>query len=127
MNAFMTDEKAPYEGDVDVVHTLDVLRELKGNSKAISAKIVKPLNGLRVASCTAVCSLRPRSVAFDHVENPVLLDDLVKTLGGKPIDWSHKTECCGAYQTVDNPKVVADRTIEIPVRRPGATATRWWR
>lgn len=113
MNAFMTDEKAPYEGDVDVVHTLDVLRELKGNSKAIISKIVKPLNGLRVACYYGCLLVRPRSVAFDHVENPVLLDELVKALGGKAIDWSHKTECCGAYQTVDNPKVVADRTIEI--------------
>jgi heterodisulfide reductase subunit B2 len=43
MNAFMTDETTVYEGDVDVVHTLEILREFKANAKAISAKVVKPL------------------------------------------------------------------------------------
>jgi len=113
MNAFMTDEKTAYEGDVEVVHTLDILRELKGNSAAIRAKVVKPLTGLKVASYYGCLLVRPRSVAFDNVENPVLLDELVTALGGKPIDFSHKTECCGAYQTVDKPKVVADRTFQI--------------
>ena len=77
MNTFMTDETTVYEGDVDVVHTLEILREFKANSKAISAKVVKPLNGLRVASYYGCLLVRPRSVAFDNVENPVLLDELV--------------------------------------------------
>ncbi len=33
---------------------------------------------------------------MDNVENPVILDEIVGVLGGKPLDWSHKTECCGA-------------------------------
>ncbi len=113
MNNFMTDEKTAYEGDVDVVHTLEILRELKANTKAVSAKVVKPLKGLRVACYYGCLLVRPRSVAFDHVENPVLLDELVTALGGAPVDFSHKTECCGAYQTVDKPKIVADRTFQI--------------
>ncbi len=113
MNNFMTDETTKYEGDVDVVHTLEILQEFKANSKAVSAKVVKPLNGLRVASYYGCLLVRPRSIAFDRVENPVLLDELVRTLGGRAVDWSHKTECCGAYQTVDKPKIVADRTYQI--------------
>ena len=113
MNAFMTDEKTTYDGDVDVVHTLEILRELKANTKAVSATVVKPLKGLRVACYYGCLLVRPRSVAFDNVENPVLLDELIRTLGGTPVDFSHKTECCGAYQTVDKPKIVADRTFQI--------------
>ncbi|BBF92813.1 CoB--CoM heterodisulfide reductase iron-sulfur subunit B family protein [Blastochloris tepida] len=113
MNAFMTDEATDYDGDVEVVHTLEILREFKADATAISAKVVRPLSGLRVASYYGCLLVRPRSVAFDDVENPVLLDELVRTLGGRPVDWSHKAECCGAYQTVDKPKVVADRTYEI--------------
>jgi heterodisulfide reductase subunit B2 len=113
MNAFMTDEKTKYEGDVDVVHALEILRELKANTKAVSEKVVKPLKGLRVACYYGCLLVRPRSVAFDHVENPVLLDELVVALGGKSVEYSHKTECCGAYQTVDKPKIVADRTFQI--------------
>ena len=113
MNNFMTDETTTYEGDVDVVHTLDILREFKASPHAVSAKVVKPLNGLRVASYYGCLLVRPRSVAFDNIENPVVLDELVKTLGGVPVDFSHKTECCGAYQTVDKPNIVADRTYQI--------------
>jgi heterodisulfide reductase subunit B len=113
MNAFMTDEKTTYDGDVDVVHTLEILRELKANTKAVSATVVKPLKGLRVACYYGCLLVRPRSVAFDHVENPVLLDELVSALGAKPVEFSYKTECCGAYQTVDKPKIVADRTFQI--------------
>ncbi len=105
MNGFMSDETVSYEGEVEVVHTLEILRELKSNSGAISAKVVKPLNGLRVACYYGCLLARPRSVAFDNVEDPVLLDELVAALGGEPVDFSQKTECCGAYQTVDKPEI----------------------
>jgi len=113
MNGFMSDEPANYEGKVEVVHTLQILQELKTNPKAISAKVVKPLNGLRVACYYGCLLTRPRSVAFDDVEEPVLLDELVKALGGVAVDFSQKTECCGAYQTVDKPEIVAGRTNQI--------------
>ena len=75
--------------------------------------MVKPLKGLRVASYYGCLLVRPRSIAFDNVEDPVLLDELVTALGGEAVDFSHKTECCGAYQTVDKPEIVADRTYRI--------------
>ena len=113
MNGFMSDEPVNYEAKVEVVHTLQILQELKTNPKAISAKVVKPLNGLRVACYYGCLLTRPRSVAFDDVEEPVLLDELVKSLGGVPVDFSQKTECCGAYQTVDKPEIIAGRTNQI--------------
>jgi heterodisulfide reductase subunit B2 len=113
MNAFMYEEKVSYEGDVDVLHVLEVLREQKDGLKSVAAKVVKPLKGLRVASYYGCLLVRPRSIAFDNVEAPVLLDDLVTILGGEAIDFPHKTECCGAYQTVDRPDIVADRTFQI--------------
>jgi heterodisulfide reductase subunit B len=113
MNAFMYEENVSYDGEVDVLHVLEVLREQQDGLKSIAAKVVKPLNGLRVASYYGCLLVRPRTVAFDDVESPVLLDELVTELGGKAIDFSHKTECCGAYQTVDRPEIVADRTYQI--------------
>jgi heterodisulfide reductase subunit B len=112
MNAFMYDEETDYEGDVDVVHVLEVLRDQVG-LKALTAKVVNPLAGLRVASYYGCLLVRPREIAFDDVENPVLLDNLVSVLGGRPVDFTHKTECCGAYQTVDKPEIVADKTFQI--------------
>lgn len=109
MNRFMYDEPTDYQGDVDVFHMLDILRQHDGMA-TIKARTVKPLNGLRVASYYGCLLVRPRSVAFDDPETPHLLDDLVVALGGQAVDYSHKTECCGAYQTVDKPEIVADRT-----------------
>jgi heterodisulfide reductase subunit B2 len=113
MNAFMYDEPVDYQGDVDVVHLLEVLREQKSGLAAMSSKVAKPLKGLRVASYYGCMLVRPRSIAIDDVEDPVLLDELVEVLGGKAVDFSHKTECCGAYQTVNRPEIVADRTHQI--------------
>jgi heterodisulfide reductase subunit B len=113
MNNFMTDEAVKYDAGVEVLHTLEVLRELKSRNGGISSKVVKPLNGLRVACYYGCLLVRPRAIAFDNVEDPVMLDELVTALGGEPVDFSHKTECCGAYQTVDKPEIVASRTFQI--------------
>jgi heterodisulfide reductase subunit B len=113
MNNFMTDEQVAYEGDIGVVHTLEVLNELKADAGAVASRVVKPLDGLRVASYYGCLLVRPRSIAFDNVEDPQTLDELIITLGGQPVDYSHKTECCGAYQTVNKPEVVAARTYQI--------------
>ncbi len=113
MNAFMYDEAVSYDGDVDVVHPVEVLRDVKDGFKSVKARVVKPLKGLKVASYYGCLLTRPRSVAFDNVENPMTLDEMVTALGGTAVDFSHKTECCGAYQTVDKPEIVADRTYRI--------------
>lgn len=112
MNAFMYLEPIDYEGDVDVLHTLEVVRDQVGFDN-VKKKVVKPLEGLNVACYYGCLLTRPREIAFDDVENPTVLEELVKTLGGNPINFSHKTECCGAYQTVDKPEIVADKTYQI--------------
>lgn len=113
MNAFMYEENVSYDGEVDVLHVLEVLREQQDGLKSIASKVVKPLKDLRVASYYGCLLVRPRSVAFDDVEAPVLLDELVTVLGGQAVDFPHKTECCGAYQTVDRPEIIGERTFQI--------------
>jgi heterodisulfide reductase subunit B len=112
MNAFMYDEPVDYQGDVEVVHALEVVRDKIGLD-AVRQKVVKPLQGLRVACYYGCLLVRPREIAFDDTENPTVLEKLVEALGGTPVNFSHKTECCGAYQTVDKPEIVADKTYQI--------------
>jgi heterodisulfide reductase subunit B len=33
---------------------------------------------------------------FDDPENPTLLDRVMAAAGAEPVEWPHKTECCGA-------------------------------
>ena len=51
--------------------------------------------------------------ALDDAENPVILDDLMTALGATPVDFPYKTECCGAYHTVNDPEIVAKRAYHI--------------
>jgi len=112
MNAFMYDEPIDYQGDVEVVHALEVVRDKVGFD-AVKKKVVKPLKGLKVACYYGCLLVRPREIAFDDSENPSVLEKLVETLGGEPVEFSHKTECCAAYQTVNRPEIVADKTYQI--------------
>jgi heterodisulfide reductase subunit B2 len=103
---------ADYDGGVPVVHLLEILARDIG-VKAIAAKAKKSLGGLKVV-CYYGCLLsRPAEVAFDDVENPVLMDQLMKAVGAEALDWPHKTECCGASCSITNAQIVKELGVKI--------------
>ena len=112
INKFMYKENIEYEGDVKIFHLLELLRD-EIQFENIAKKVVKPLRNLSVADYYGCMLVRPKEVGLDDVENPTILEDLVGALGGHPIYFPYKTECCAAYQTVDKPEIVADRTYHI--------------
>ena len=112
INQVMYKEEIDYEGDVEVYHLLELLRdEIQFNN--LAQKITKPLKNLKVACYYGCMLVRPGEVGFDDPENPVVMEDFVRALGGEPIDFPYKTECCGSYQTVDKTDIVAERTNQI--------------
>jgi len=112
INNFMYREEIEYEGDVEVFHLLELLKdEIK--FETIAEKVVKPLKNLKVASYYGCLLVRPKEIGFDDVENPTILENLMSVLGASPVDFPYKTECCAAYQTVDKPEIVAERTFHI--------------
>ena len=112
INEFLTLETTKYQGDVDVLHLLEYLRDRVGFDK-LAAKVTKPLKGLRVACYYGCLLVRPKEVAFDDVENPMIMENLITALGATPVNFPLKTECCGAYHAVDAPEIIADRTDKI--------------
>lgn len=112
INTFMYKETVEYNGEVEVLHPLEILRD-QITFAGIKEKVTKPLANLKVASYYGCYLVRPKEIGLDDVENPTILEDLLDSLGAEPVDFPHKTECCGAYQTVDKPEVVADRTNQI--------------
>ena len=117
----------PYDGEVEVLHVLDVLVNCFGLDR-IRHKVQQPLAGLRVA-CYYGCLLTrpPDVVAFDNAENPTCMDELVAALGAEPVVWPYKTECCGASLSITRSNVVErlGRRLLLMARQAGAAAS-WW-
>ncbi|MBL7082355.1 MAG: CoB--CoM heterodisulfide reductase iron-sulfur subunit B family protein [Candidatus Aminicenantes bacterium] len=112
INDFMYLEKINYEGDVKVLHLLEILRD-EVKFENIAKKVVKPLKNLKVANYYGCLLVRPKEIGLDDVENPTILENLTTVLGADPADFPFKTECCASYQTVDKPEIVAERAFQI--------------
>ena len=121
INELMYEEEVKYQGDVTVFHLLEFLKNELTFEK-IANQVKKPLKNLKIASYYGCYLVRPKNVGFDDPENPMIMYDLVAALGATPIDFPYKTECCGAYQTVDKPEIIAQRTYQIvkSARQQGA-------
>jgi len=111
LNDFM-EEEVDYNGEVEVVHLLEVLRDEIGWGN-ISEKVKVPLHGLRIAPYYGCTLLRPQEVAIDQVERPTILHRLMEAIGGEVIDFPFATECCGSFQIVSNPDFVTQRAWDI--------------
>jgi len=111
LNDFM-EEEIDYDGEVEVLHLLEVLRDEIG-WESISEKVKMPLLGLKVAPYYGCTLLRPQEIAIDQVERPSILHQLLEATGAEAIDFPFATECCGSFQIVSNPDPVTQRTWEI--------------
>jgi len=112
INKFIDSENISYHGDVRILHLLELLRdEIK--FETITKKVVKPLKSFKIANYYGCLLVRPKEIGFDDVENPRVMENLMTALGAEAVDFPHKTECCASYQTLDNPRIVAERTFKI--------------
>ncbi|MFC1496909.1 CoB--CoM heterodisulfide reductase iron-sulfur subunit B family protein [Verrucomicrobiota bacterium] len=85
-----------YKGTVKVRNILDFFANVI-NRERISSAVKKPLSDLKIACYYGCLNTRiPRMEPFDDREYPMTMDNIVEALGAEPIDWSYKTECCGA-------------------------------
>jgi heterodisulfide reductase subunit B len=102
-----------YQGRVQVRHISDVVVNAYGLEE-IAKKLVKDLKGMKVVCYYGCLSARPQKiVAFDDPVYPSYLDRLVKTLGGEPLEWPFKTECCGGSFSVSKKDVVLKLTNDL--------------
>ncbi len=111
VNAFLDDEP-DYRGGVRAVHLLELLRDDIGFS-ALEARVVRPLEGLKVAPYYGCTLTRPRAVALDDPERPTVLEDILEILGAEPVPTAQRVECCGSYMTASNPSAVHRRVTAI--------------
>ncbi len=100
-----------YQKKVISKHLLDFLKKDVGLDR-LKASMKISLKGWKVASYYG-CLTRLPGVDIDDIENPVLMDEIVETLEGEALYWSHKTECCGASLSLTRTEIALRLTRSI--------------
>ena len=87
----------PYEGEAEVLHFLEVLRDRIGFDE-LKKKVVNPLTGKKIGAYYGCLLLRPGKImAFDNPENPTIIEDFIRAIGAEPVVYPYRNECCGGY------------------------------
>lgn len=87
----------PYKGETTVLHYLEVLRDRVGFDK-IKEKVVNPFTGRKIGAYYGCLLLRPGKImAFDDPENPSVIEEFIRAIGGEPVIYPYRNECCGGY------------------------------
>lgn len=93
---------AVYNGETNVLHYLELLRDVIGFDK-LKEKVVNPLTGKKIAAYYGCLLLRPGKVmAMDDVENPKIMEDFIRALGAEPVIYAYRNECCGGYIALES-------------------------
>lgn len=102
-----------YKASNDTFSILELLVNKLGTDK-IAGKVSNPLKGMKAACYYGCLLVRPREhTGFDDDEDPQSMDKIVQTLGAATVDWSHKTECCGAALATSRPDVGKKMIYEV--------------
>lgn len=97
-----------YAGETEVLHYLEMLKTVVGFDN-IKKAVVNPLNK-KVGAYYGCLLLRPsKEMAFDNPENPTIIEEFISAIGGTPVKYPMRNECCGAY--------VALKDTELPKKR----------
>ena len=113
VNLYMSqdkEKKAPYNGETEVLHYLELLRDKVGFDK-IKEAVKKPLSGKKIAAYYGCLLLRPHTtMQMDDPENPSIIEDFISALGATPIKYSQRNECCGGYIALESPETAKKRS-----------------
>jgi len=101
-----------YHGGVRILNVVQIFLEY--GLEELAKKVILPLEGVKVA-CYYGCLLTrpPDLLKFDDPEQPVLMDEVCKTVGAQPIEWGFKTECCGAGFSMSRTDLVCELSRRI--------------
>lgn len=105
--------EAPYGGEAEVVHYLEVLRDEIGWD-ALKERVVKPLTDRKIGAYYGCLLLLPsKELGFDDPENPSIMEDFLRALGAEPVTYAMRNECCGGYTTLENPGYAAKQARKV--------------
>ncbi len=102
--------ETPYNGETQVLHYLEMLRDVVGFDK-LAAAVKNPLTGKKIAAYYGCLLLRPGKVlAMDNPENPKIMEDFIRAIGATPVLYPYRNECCGGYVTMEDKNLAAKKS-----------------
>ncbi len=108
-----SDTYTEYHGEARVMHFLELLRDEVGFDK-VAAAVKNSLKGKRIAAYYGCLLLRPgKTMQMDDVENPRIIEDLIRALGAEPVIYANRNECCGGYVALDSPDSAAKQSRKV--------------
>ena len=83
-------------------------------SSLCKEKVVNPLTGKKIAAYYGCLLLRPGKVmAMDDVENPTIIEDLIRAMGAEPVIYAYRNECCGGYITLESKELAKAKSQKV--------------
>ena len=102
-----------FSGGIKVDNLLATITDRVGY-EAAAKPVVKPLQGLKVASYYGCLLTRPPDVTgAERPEYPMNMDHLMEALGAEAADWSYKTDCCGGSLSLSTLEIALDLSQKI--------------
>ncbi|MBP3380988.1 MAG: CoB--CoM heterodisulfide reductase iron-sulfur subunit B family protein [Ruminococcus sp.] len=99
-----------YRGETKVLHYLELLRDVVGFDN-LAAKVTNPFKGKKIAAYYGCLLLRPsKALAMDDPENPRIMEDFIRAIGGTPVIYAQRNECCGGYIAMEDKAQAAKRS-----------------
>ena len=104
--------ECPVSGTTEVLNLIQIFQRI--DPATLTTAVTKSLDTFQPA-CYYGCLLTrpPEDLQFDDCEQPTSMENLLQSLGAKPVDWNYKTECCGAGLTLADDSVIIDLTGKI--------------
>lgn len=101
-----------FTNSIGIIHPLEVIDKL--GPEIIKQNTKKNLSGLKMV-CYYGCLLTrpPKVTLFDSCEYPMSMDRVITKCGVNVLDWSYKTDCCGATFSLTETDAVIDLTYKI--------------
>jgi len=102
-NEALKEVNLTYQGSVKPRHMVEVLIEDIGYD-GLKSKVVRPLNGVKIAGYVGCQTNRPFGIAGESFENPQYLDKMIETVGAEPVPYDQKVTCCGGALAFSEPE-----------------------
>ncbi|MEW6605924.1 MAG: CoB--CoM heterodisulfide reductase iron-sulfur subunit B family protein [bacterium] len=98
-----------FRNSVAILHPLELFPK-----KIEHCFITRDLSRINVV-CYYGCLLTrpPKIKQFDDAENPQTMDNILTDIGMNVLDWSYKTDCCGASYTLPKKEIVFRLTKQL--------------